>query len=251
MQAEFEVRDDAEVAAAAAHAPEQIRILLGAGVPKLSVGGDHVHRLEVVDRHAESAREATEAAAGRQAAHAGVRHRAERRHESVRHALVIHLAEQRAALDPGAPRARIHAHSAEIRQVDLHAAVAGRLARVAVAAALHRDQQVVRAREGDGCLDVGRAARLRDEGRVLVERRIQDQARLVVAVVAGEQQLAAHLRGEVADIVAAQRDLAAVAGDSRQVGDLAGSDHRIGGADAGNGDGGGQERRIQEVAAFH
>ena len=51
--------------------------------------------------------------------------------------------------------------------------------------------------------------------------------------------------------VAAQRDFAAVAGDSRQVGDLAGPDHRIGSANTGNGDGGGQEGRIQEVAAFH
>ena len=164
-------------------APEQIRILLGAGVSKLSVGRHQVDRFEVVDRHAESADEATETAAGSQAAHAGVRYRAERRHESVRHALVIHFAEQRAALDPGAPRARIHADSTEFRQVDLHSAVAAGLARCAVAAALHRDQQVVRAREGDCCLDVGNSARLRDEGRVFVERGVQDQARLVVTLV--------------------------------------------------------------------
>jgi hypothetical protein len=37
VQAEFEIRDDAEISAAATHAPEQIRILLGAGMAKLSV----------------------------------------------------------------------------------------------------------------------------------------------------------------------------------------------------------------------
>ena len=56
VQAELEIRHHAEVAAAAAHAPEQLRILFGAGVPQLPVRGDHVDGLEVVDGHAELAR---------------------------------------------------------------------------------------------------------------------------------------------------------------------------------------------------
>ena len=91
-------------------------------------------------------------------------------------------------------------------------------------------------------LHVRRAGGLRDEGGMLVEGRIQDQARLVVTGVAGEQQRAAHSRREVADIGAAQRDLAAVAGDCRHVGHLAGAHHRVRNADAGKRCDGGQQR---------
>ena len=51
---------------------------------------------------------------------------------------------------------RIHANSAEVRQVDLHAAIARRLTGVAVTAALHRDQQIVGACKVHRRLDVRR-----------------------------------------------------------------------------------------------
>jgi hypothetical protein len=77
---------------------------------------------------------------------------------------------------------------------------------------------------------------------MLVERRIKNEPRLVVAIVAGDEQTAAHPCGKVADVGAFQRDLAAVAGDCLQVGDVAGAHHGIRSADAGNGYGGGQDR---------
>ena len=102
-----------------------------------------------------------------------------------------------------------------------------------MAAAFHRDQQVVGACEADRRLHVGGTGRLRDERGMFVERRVQHQPRLVVAVVAGDQQLASHLRGEIADVSALEKDRASVAGDGGHIGDGAGADHRVRGADAG------------------
>ena len=145
MQAELEARHDAEVAAAAAHRPVQVGILLRARMTELAVRGHDVHGFHVVERETEAPREAPEAAAEREAADPGVRHGAGRRHEAVRHRLVIEVSQQAAAFDVSPPRGRIDPHAAKPRQVDLDAAVAGGLAREAVAAALH-GQRAARAR---------------------------------------------------------------------------------------------------------
>ena len=63
--------------------------------------------------------------------------------------------------------------------------------------------------------------RLHDQRRMLVERRIEDAPRVVVAAVTGQQQLAMQLRGEILDVLAAQRDLATVARDCSNVRDVA------------------------------
>ena len=242
MQAELEIRHHAEVAAAAAHAPEQLGILAGAGMPEFSVRADHIDRLEVVDGHAEATRDSAEAAAQGQAADARVRHRSQRSDQALRHALEVHLSQQRAAGNRGTPRRRIDSHAAKSRQVDLHAAIAGRLTRMAVATAFHGHEQVVSARESHGRLHVLGVAGLSNEGRVLVEGRIEYLARLVIALVAGQQQRSSHLRGELADLGGAQGDFPAFAGDGNHVGHLAGGRHGVGRTDHGNGRGRGQQR---------
>ena len=56
MQPERERGDHAEVAAAAAHRPEQVGVLLGAGRDEAAVGQHHVGRQQVVDGQAVLAR---------------------------------------------------------------------------------------------------------------------------------------------------------------------------------------------------
>ena len=114
-----------------------------ARVQQPAVGGDDVGADHVVERQAVASRQAAEAGAEREPADAGVRHRAGRRHEPERHRLVVEFAEQAAAGDVRRARLRVDVHATHARQVDLHAALAGRLAGVAVAAALHGEQQVV------------------------------------------------------------------------------------------------------------
>jgi len=67
---------------------------------------------------------------------------------------------------------RVDLHTAELLQVDLHAAFAGGLAGMTVTAAFHREQQIVLAREPHRCLYVRDVDRLHDECRTLVERGI-------------------------------------------------------------------------------
>ena len=92
MQLEIERGRDAEIAAAAAQAPEQILVLLRAGGDEFAVGGHQVDGAHVVAGEAEAAAEAAEAAAEREPAHAGVRHRAGRGRETVRQRLAIERA---------------------------------------------------------------------------------------------------------------------------------------------------------------
>src|SRR4030095_9788609 len=100
MELELELRNHAEVAAAAARAPIELRILASAGMHDLAVGRDDVDRLQVVDRHAELARNAAKATAKGQAAHTRVRHRPEWRHQLMRRRFLVYLSEQRASGGP-------------------------------------------------------------------------------------------------------------------------------------------------------
>ena len=199
VQAELEVRHDAEVAAAAADGPVEVRVLVGVRVQQAAVGGHDVHALHVVERKAEAPREPAEAAAEREAADAGVRDRAAGRDEALRHRLVVDFAEEAPAIDVGALRFRVDAHAAKARQVDLHALLAGGLAGGAVAAALDREQQVAIAREAHRAHDVRDAGRLHDERRVHVDGFVQHAARRVVARIAGEEQGPAQARLEIGE----------------------------------------------------
>ena len=91
VQAELEARHDAEVAAAATHRPVQVGILLRTRMAELAVRSHDIHGLHVVERETEASRDAPEATAEREAADPGVRHGAGRRHEAVRHRLVIQV----------------------------------------------------------------------------------------------------------------------------------------------------------------
>ena len=192
VQVELERSHDAEIAAAAAHCPVQVLVLLGARVTELAVRVHDVDRLDVVEREAEAPRQPAEARAECQSADAGVRYRAGGRDEAERHRLVIQFAEQAATIDPGLACGRIDAHAAHGRKVDLHAAFTGRLACVAVPAALDRQQQVLLAGKVHGRADVGGAARLNDQRRMLVDRLVAYVPRNVVAGIAGQQQRAAQ-----------------------------------------------------------
>ena len=97
MQAELEHRHDAEVAATAAHAPVEVRVLIGVGVQVTTIRSNDVHGPQVVDREAVLPRETAEAATQRESADAGMRDRAGGRREPESRRLVVDLAQQAAA----------------------------------------------------------------------------------------------------------------------------------------------------------
>ena len=95
VQPVFERRHDAEVAAATAQAPEEVRILLVVRLQQSTVRGDDIRGEHVVACETEMAPDAAEPAAEREPASARVRHRARGRDESERPRLAIEVAEQR------------------------------------------------------------------------------------------------------------------------------------------------------------
>ena len=83
MDLKLERGDDAEIAAAAAHAPEQVSVLTFAGGVQYTVGGDDVNRGQVVEAQAVLAAQPAKPAGQGQAADAGRRNEAAGRRQPV------------------------------------------------------------------------------------------------------------------------------------------------------------------------
>ncbi len=193
-QPELEVGDDAEVPATASHTPEQVGVLVLAGLHELSVGGDHVHRLQLVDREPVLAHDPPDATAERQARHAGVGDDARGNREPELLGLAVELAEQHACLHPHRSRLGVHPDALHRPQVDDQAVVAHGQTGEAVASPAHRHQQVAPARETHGCADVGDTGAPGDEAGAAVDRAVPHLAVLVVAGVSRTDELTAHRR---------------------------------------------------------
>ena len=183
-----EAGDHAEIAAAAAQRPEQIRILAFVGRHEPPVGKHDVRFEQIVDREAVRARQVARAAAERQARHAGGRHDARRHREPERVRGMIDIAlraarprlarcerpDRRACLSAATDRSRG-------RRCSCRAPGRCDRRRGSRSAALSRPKFT----GGDDVRDV-RAAR--DEARPLVDHGVVERARLVVVVVAGLYQ---------------------------------------------------------------
>ena len=207
----LERRDDAEIAAAAPERPEQVRMLVGAGGDERAVGGDDVGREQVVAGEAVLAHQPAEAAAQRQPADAGVGDGPAGRGEAERLGLAVEFAPEQAALGVGRARSGVDADALEAAQVDHQAAVAHGVAGRAVAAAAHRDPEIVLSSEVDGVDHVRDAAALHDHGRPAVDHAVPDLAGVVVAVVARADHRSANVlpqplhRGFVDDALGSAR----------------------------------------------
>ena len=197
MQGELERRRDAEVAAAAAHGPEEILILERARAGDLAVGQHEIDGLQVVERHAVLGQQPAEAAAEREAADAGRADDPAGRREAVHLRLAIEDLPERAALGLRRARRGIDVHAAHLRQVDHHAAVDGRAAADVVPAAADGDLEPLVARELDRVDDVGHAAALGDERGTLVDEAVVHAPHAVVGGVGGLDDPPGKCRGQL------------------------------------------------------
>ena len=93
------------------------------------------------------------------------------------------MSEQRAALHGRCAHLCVDLHSMHVGEIDHHAAIASGLARIAVAAAFHGQQQLALASEVHTGLHIGNCGALRDQGRVLVDHGIPDLACRIVALL--------------------------------------------------------------------
>ena len=118
----LEAGHDAEVAAAAADRPEQVRLVLGVHAPQLSIGRHDLGGEDVVDRQAVEAAEVADAAADGDAAdpdRAGV---PEAGRETVLDGLGD-LASGQAGLGPGGPAVGVDLEALHVAEIDDDAAV--------------------------------------------------------------------------------------------------------------------------------
>ncbi len=112
---------------------------------------------------------------------------------------MVQVAQLRAPFDAGGAGYRVDADAVHRREIDHQPVVDGAESGAVVPAAADGDEQVVVAGEVDRGDDVGDVGALGDERRVLVDHRVVDRARLVVARIAGLDELAAHGGGQRLD----------------------------------------------------
>ena len=189
MQLVFERGDDAEVAAAAAQSPEQVRVIVGARGQEPAIGGDDVGGEQVVAGQAVLALQPADAAAEGEAGDAGRRHGAAGGGESEGLGLAVELSPGQARLGVRDPLHRIYPDAFHGRQVDDQSVVADRLSGNVVATAADRDGQTVLDAELECSHHVGHAGAPGDHRRPFVDHAVVDLAgRLVIRVGGADQR---------------------------------------------------------------
>ena len=201
MEAEPEARDDAEVAAATAERPEQIRVGVLVREQNVAAGRHDLRAEEVVEREAVAGDQVPDAAAEGQPADAGRSERPARGYEPVALTHGVEVDPGRAPTRLGDALHRVDAHVAEQAQVDHHSALADRVARDAVGAGPYGYREFARAGELDRCGDVGGVEGPHDHRRPAVDRPVVDGTREVVLAVLRPDQLPAQGRLEVEPVV--------------------------------------------------
>ncbi len=176
VQPVAELGDDAEVAAAAADRPEQVRVLVGAGGDLRAVGEDDVRAEQVVDREAVLAGQVADAAAERQSADAGGAQDAERRGHADLGRGGVDLGQGRASSDGDRASGRVDRDRRQRREVDHDAVVDRAEAGGAVAAAADRERDVVGAGEADPGRHVVGAGCAEDDAGRAVDHAVVDRA---------------------------------------------------------------------------
>ena len=184
---ERERGDHAEVAATAADGPEEIGVRVRRGRPQLTVGAHHLGGHQVVDRHPVLAADPSLSAPEREPGDAGVGDDAVRRDQPEGLGLVVHVADERSALDAHRPGLRVDVDAVHRGQVEQHASVDARESRDRVATPANGDEQPMLAGEVDRGDDVSGAGGAHDQRRLArVHRVVRRPDRLEAGVSGGE-----------------------------------------------------------------
>jgi hypothetical protein len=171
-----------------------VRIL--AGRDEAAVGEDDVGRDEVVDREAVLAAEVAVAATQRESADTRRRHDPGRRGQTEGMRGVVEIAEHGTAPDGDERSFGIDPHAVHRREVDHEPAVDASEPAAAVAAAADGDVEPLAPAEVHRRDHVGGVAAARDQRRPLVDHRVVEPARVVVAVVGRREHRPAERRAQ-------------------------------------------------------
>ena len=192
VQVVLEGGGDPEVAAAAAQAPEEIRVVIGVDALQLAVGGHELGGAQVVDHEPVAAQQVSEPAAERQPRDPHVTDRRACGGQPVPLGCEVELALAQTGGGPRDGRHRVNGHGLHQRQVDHDRAVAHRMADGRAPTAADGDLQITLAREAQRLLHVIGPRAPRDQRRPAVDRAVPDPPRLLVALLARSQQRAAE-----------------------------------------------------------
>ena len=186
LEPELEPRGDAEVAAASAQGPEQVRVALRVDVPDLAVGRDHLGGQQLVDRQAVLAHEEAHAAAEGDAAQSHRAGVAEPGGDAVaRRPPPCTRPAVRPVSAQAVPSLEVELQPLHLRHVDHDSVVHHAVGRGAVAAALHGQRQPALTGRADHAGHVGGVGHLGDHGGPAVVPAGGDRACLVVVGIAG------------------------------------------------------------------
>ena len=197
VESEREARGDAEVAAAAPDAPEQLRLVRGVDRPDLAVGGHDIGGDERVDGHAVGAREPADAAARDEAAKADRAGVPERGAQAVGDGRRGVLPGAQARPGDGDARGWVDVEGAQVAQVEQQRTVGAAVAGQAVAAAPDGERDVVLTREAHRCGDVPCVGGPDDRQGLGVVAQVPRTACLVPGGEAGQHDVAVE-SGEIA-----------------------------------------------------
>ena len=180
---EFEGRHDAEVAAAAAKGPEQVRIAVRTGHDLLAGRGHHLGTDEVVAGEPAKPRQPADPAAERQPADPCVDDGPADHREVVPPRRGVDVLPERPAVDAHDPRRRVDRDRAPIPQVDDQGAVGHRVPGDAVPATADRDRKAEVARRHDRRDHIVVVADADDDRRPPLDRGVEGRPRPVVVGV--------------------------------------------------------------------
>ena len=169
MELEFKARHDAEVRARAAEAPEQLRLLVRAGLHEPPVGSHELDRAEAVDRQPEMALEPADPPAEGQPGDASVTDDADRTDEAMLLGRDVELAEERSPTRPRDALRGVDAHIVHAAEVDDDPAVGRGMSKRAVTAAADGDLEVPFTAEPNRRDDIVDAGRPNHDGRSAIE----------------------------------------------------------------------------------
>jgi hypothetical protein len=190
MELELEGGDDAEVAAAAAQRPEEVRVLVGRRADEAPVGGDQLAGEQVVAGEPVLALEPARAAAEREPGDAGRGDAPSGGGEAVLLGGAVDLRPGGAGADARAPGDGIHLDLVERADVQHEAAVVEAAAGHRVPAGSHAHLEPALAGEGERGDHVVGTLAAGDRERPLLDHRVEQGAGVLVGGVAGLVRIA-------------------------------------------------------------
>jgi hypothetical protein len=186
VKLKIQPRRDAEVAAAAAKTPEQVRILVRTRVNDVAVRSDHLGSHQVVARQPVLCGQVADAAAKREPGDAGGADDAAGRDKTVGLRRGVEVEPCRTAAGARDPRVVVDIDLPHGREIDHEPAVAHAVARRIVTASAHGDLEVGPPCVVEGRRDVGGGPATNDHGRPAIDESVEAAACSVVLAVLRE-----------------------------------------------------------------